>query len=350
MGVILKYGLPVLALAGFAFATWRVAQAARPLPPAKPVADPATAAFVSKIAGAGIVEARSQNIAVGTGVAGLVVSVDAAVGARVRRGDALFRLDDRDKQAELAVREAALASARAELARLEALPRPEDLPPFEARVATAESVLADARTQLALAESVQDKRAIAAQELERRSHAVQTAQAQAEESRAALTRTRAGAWVPDLAVARAAVRSAEARVEAQRVELERLIVRASIDGTVLAVNVRPGEYAPAGTNATPLMVLGDTERLHVRVDIDENDAWRFRSGMKALAFVRGNRELSVPLEFVRVDPYVIPKRSLTGESTERVDTRVLQVLFSFDPAALPVYVGQQMDVFLEAAQ
>jgi hypothetical protein len=65
--------------------------------------------------------------------------------------------------------------------------------------------------------------------------------------------------------------------------------------------------------------------------------------------VRGNRDLKTALEFVRVEPYVLPKRSLTGESTERVDTRVLQVLYAFDPRGFPVYVGQQMDVFVEAA-
>ena len=69
---------------------------------------------------------------------------------------------------------------------------------------------------------------------------------------------------------------------------------------------------------------------------------------RAEAYVRGNSDLHTTLEFVRVDPYVVPKKSLTGESTERVDTRVLQVLFRFDPRKLPVYVGQQMDVFIEA--
>ena len=123
----------------------------------------------------------------------------------------------------------------------------------------------------------------------------------------------------------------------------------TVDGEVLQVKVRPGEYAQAGPLATPLMLLGDVSKVHVRVDIDENDAWRFRPGAKAQAFVRGNRDLQAALEFVRVEPYVVPKRSLTGESTERVDTRVLQVLYSFDPRELPVYVGQQMDVFVEAA-
>jgi HlyD family secretion protein len=84
------------------------------------------------------------------------------------------------------------------------------------------------------------------------------------------------------------------------------------------------------------------------VDIDENDAWRVRQDAPAVATVRGNRDLKTNLRFVRIEPYVVPKKSLTGESTERVDTRVLQVLYSFDKGALPVYVGQQMDVFIEA--
>ena len=100
--------------------------------------------------------------------------------------------------------------------------------------------------------------------------------------------------------------------------------------------------------ATPLLLLGNVEPLHVRVDVDENDAWRVRPEAPAVAFVRGNRALETPIHFARFEPYVVPKRSLTGDTTERVDTRVLQVLYQFHPGDLPVYVGQQMDVFIEA--
>ena len=95
-------------------------------------------------------------------------------------------------------------------------------------------------------------------------------------------------------------------------------------------------------------LLGDTKFLHVRVDVDENDAWRVQPNAPALAFVRGNPDLNASLQFERFEPYVIPKVSLTGQSTERTDTRVLQVIYSFDPVVLPVYVGQQVDVFIEA--
>jgi HlyD family secretion protein len=89
--------------------------------------------------------------------------------------------------------------------------------------------------------------------------------------------------------------------------------------------------------------------LHVRVDIDENDAWRFQPCASAMASVRGNPEIKTPLQYVRTDPDVIPKTTLTGDTTQRTDTRVLQVIYSFDPASLPLYVGQLMDVFIEAA-
>jgi HlyD family secretion protein len=70
----------------------------------------------------------------------------------------------------------------------------------------------------------------------------------------------------------------------------------------------------------------------VRVDIDETETWRIHPGRAALARLRGNPEISAPLAFVRFEPYVLPKRSLTGETTERVDTRVLQAIYEFAPS------------------
>jgi hypothetical protein len=86
----------------------------------------------------------------------------------------------------------------------------------------------------------------------------------------------------------------------------------------------------------------------LRVDVDEQDASRVQPQAKAVASVRGNSSLRTTLEFVRFEPYVMPKGSLTGHSTERVDTRVLQVIYRFYPDHLPIHVGQQMDVFIES--
>jgi hypothetical protein len=96
------------------------------------------------------------------------------------------------------------------------------------------------------------------------------------------------------------------------------------------------------------MVVGAVSPLAVRVDIDENDAWRVAPGSRATANLRGNTAISFNLNFSRFEPYVVPKRSLTGESFERVDTRVLQAIFTFDRGTLPVYVGQLVDVYIES--
>jgi len=193
----------------------------------------------------------------------------------------------------------------------------------------AKSTLGDSRSLSELAESVSDRRAISKEELVRRRNTLMIAKARLES-------------------ASAQVKQAEAGLANIRTTLDRLVVRAPIEGEILQVNIRPGEFAQAGFLETPLLVLGNLDQFHVRVDIDENDAWRFDRNSKAVAYLRGNRDFKANLVLAYVEPYVIPKKSLTGDSTERVDARVLQAVYSFERDQLPVYVGQQMDVFIEA--
>ncbi len=93
-------------------------------------------------------------------------------------------------------------------------------------------------------------------------------------------------------------------------------------------------------------MLGRTDQLRVRVDIDEQDIPRFKPQGEAVAMLKGNPNVKYALRFVRVEPYVIPKRSLTGENTERIDTRVLQVIYEIDSSTEGLYVGQQLDIFI----
>jgi HlyD family secretion protein len=305
-----KYTLPILAAAGFLFAAYSVVNSNKPIPVAPAVAPPASAPFKSFIAGAGIVEPKSQNIAIGTPLSGIVKTVAVKVGDKVKAGAPLFYLDDRDTRAELAVKLADLAKAKA-------------------GVSEAKASIKDTKSLSDLAEAVTDRRAISSEELLRRRNAL-------------LINT------TKLDSAEALVQQAEAALTTTQTTLARLTVQASVAGEVLQVNIRPGEFAQAGALNTPLLVLGNMDQLHVRVDIDENDAWRFDKNSKAVAYLRGNRNFKTDLVPAYVEPYVIPKKSLTGDSTEQVDTRVLQALYSFDRSQLPVYVGQQMDVFIEA--
>ena len=141
----------------------------------------------------------------------------------------------------------------------------------------------------------------------------------------------------------------KAAVAQARTEIERRLVRSPVAGRVLQVNIRAGEFAPAGATLQPLMMVGTVSTLHVRTDVDEHEAWRVKTGAPATAFVKGNKDITFPLRFVRFEPYVLPKRSLTGDSQERVDTRVLQIIYAFEPGDLPVFVGQQVDVYIDDA-
>ncbi len=346
--MIRKFVLPLLSVVGLCAAIWVVTRQNQPVPAAPPVAPPAEAPFASYVAGSALIEANTENIAIGTNVSGIVTEIAVKPGSRVQAGDPLFKIDDRSLRAQREVQRSALRLAREQLARLAAQPRPEEIPPAEARVEEARAALADARSQLDLWDSVADKRAVSQDELNRRRYAAQVAAARLRQSETQLALLKAGTWKPDIEIATAQVEAAEAQLRQTETEIERLTVRAPVAGEVLQVKIRLGEYALAGVLQTPLMLIGNLDPLHVRVDVDENDAWRVRPGAPAMAFVRGNRDLKTPLRFVRIEPYVVPKRSLTGDSTERVDTRVLQILYSFDRTALPVFVGQQMDVFIEA--
>lgn len=341
-----KLGLPALALVALIFAVsaawrWRTVKKSTAPPEAPPIAG-----FKHTIGAVGLVEASSENISISTAVSGLVVKVYVEAGDRVNAGQYLFSLDDRDLKAELLTRRATLEAARDRLAKLEQSPRAEEIPPAEARVREAEAALADAAVQQKLIESVSDRRAIREEDLQRRRQATRAAEAKLDEAKAALALLKAGAWAPDLKIAKAEVTTAEAQVKRLETDIERLTMRAPVAGEILQVNVRAGEYAQVGTLARPLIVMGDTSRLNLRVDVDENEGWKVRADAPAQAAERGNSNQKVALEFVRFEPYVIPKKSLTGDSTERVDTRVLQVIYRFKDSKVPFRVGQQMDVFI----
>jgi HlyD family secretion protein len=345
--MIRKYLLPVLSVAGLVFAIWMMKQAAKPIPAGKPVSDPPRSPFANKISGSGIVEASTRNISVGSHVPGIVAKVFVSVGKRVKAGDPLFALDERKQQADLVVKEATLTEARARLAKLKQAPRAEDLPPARARVKEAEANLEDALHQLQIGEKLKDVRAIAIDDVIKRQYAVDAAEARLNQAKADLKLLEAGSWKPDIDIATANVAAAEADVEGARVEIGRLTVRAPVEGDILQVNVRPGEYAPSGATSDPLIMLGNLDKFHVRVDIDENDAWRFQLEAPAVAYIRGNPQFKTDLTFEYVETYVVPKRSLTGDSTERVDTRVMQVVYSFKRGKLPIYPGQLMDVYID---
>ena len=309
--------LPVLAIIGLllaAFLIWRG------LPDRKleePEETPARAtgalADAPRVAGAGVVEPSSEVIDLGTALSGLVTAVLVRPGDYVSRGQPLFRVDDRDVRARLLEADAAISEAGAAI--------------VEARAAEAA-----AARQLALYRSIADPAAVSRSEIIRADG--------------------------EAAVARGRRQLAEARLDAARaarnrasVERSRLTVAAPSSGEILAVDVRPGEFVQAGqqgSNSTPYIQMGETRPLHVRIDIDEDEATRVALGSAAVVSPRGAADRQVRARFVRAEPQVVPKRSLTNSAAERVDVRVLQLIYELPPTDGLFRVGQQVDAFIAA--
>ncbi len=344
-----KFVLPLIAAIGVSYAVMHVVKAQHTPPTPPPPVEPARSPFTTTVAATGLVEPRTENISIGSHASGIVDRVLVTVGQRVKVGDALFRLDDRALKAELSTRKAMLEASQAKLDRLQKMPRLEELPPAQAKVKEAEANLSWERDQWQRARKLASGRAIAEEDMTRREQAFRMAEQQLVRAKADFDLVNAGAWLPDITIAKADVEQAKALLQQTETELDRLCMRASVDGEVLQVNIRPGEFV-AVAGGRPLIVLGDVHGLHLRVDIDEHDIFRFDPTQPAHAMVRGNMKHQVELKFVRVEPYVIPKKSLTGDTSERVDTRILQVIYAVEAkeASPRLYVGQQMDVFVEA--
>ena len=341
--------LPMVALAGFSYAVFSVVKAREVAPASVPLMTPPTQdSFKRTIAGAGIIEARLENIPVGSPVQGVVWELFVKVKDRVKKGDPLFRIDDRELKAELEVREASLASAIASARRAEAAPISGDVATAEAAVEEARAKVNDAESAAGRTERLYQRQMGTAADYDKDRYTFQAAKATLAKNQADLQRLKV-TWEADKLVSQAAVSMADSQVRSTKIQLERLVVRALADGEILQVNVRPGQLAASLWNQG-LVVIGDSNRLHVRVDVDENDVPLFDPKAKAIATLKGRPSVRFDLIPFKVEPYVIPKKSLTGDNSERVDTRVLQVVYSLpDDRQMPLYIGQQMDAYIESA-
>lgn len=283
-----------IAIAGIVGGIWMMYIFTKPPEPVKREILPAYNPFADSIGASGLVEAANENVSIGVPVSALVTDVYTLVWDPVKKGQPLFQLDTRDLTAQLDIQKSAEKIAEAQVIRLQ--------------------------DQLKRLQSAKDPRAVSREDVKTREN--------------------------DVAVAQAQLMRAQTEVKNMEVLIDRMTIRAPKDGVIIQRNIRPGEYVT--TNASPPpMVLGDLEHLQIRVDVDENNASRIDAQADAVAYPKNNTTRKIPLKFSRIEPYVIPKKSLTGLSDERVDTRVLQVIYTLDqPKEYPLYVGQQVDVFI----
>ncbi len=297
-----------LALIGIV-AIARLTMEFRKAPPAPaPFAEPARSPYTNTVAATGIIEASRENVRIGTSKPGLITRVHVEVGSRVQTGAPLIQLDDREARAKVVTSRAQVEALRASL--------------------KADQVMvADATDQFARVEKLRKENVASDDERTRKEFQLQN-------------------WQARVVKLEADIRATEAIAAQAETELAVLSIRAPRDGTILQVNTRAGEFAETKP-AEPLMILGEIDQLQIRADVDEQNAPLVVTNQPAVAFLKGSTQNPLPLRFVRIEPYVIPKKSLTGDSSERVDTRVLQIIYALDNARVPLYVGQQVDVFIQ---
>ena len=308
--------LPVIALIGLVIAAVYIAsgQPSREMatPDRAPPRAPEALANEARVAGSGIVEPSSETIQIGTALSGLVTGLSVQPGDFVEQGQPLFTVDTRSLRANLSEANAAIAEARAAIA--------------EARTARNTS-----REQLQLYRNVSDPAAVSRAEVIRAEGEVSAAQER-------------------LQLAQARLNAAQARAGSVQTELSRAVVRAPMAGEILAVNIRPGEYlSTQGGGSQPFIEMGETRPLHVRIDIDEEQAPRVDLGAPATVSPRGAAGNQVRASFVRAEPQVVPKRQLTNSAQERVDVRVLQLIYALPESGRDDFrVGQQVDAYIPA--
>ena len=340
--------LPIISVLGIGLAVYLVYKQSRPAPNAPPSGQPTKSPFSNRVAGSGLVEPATEIMNIGTSISGTVQSISVKEGQLLKKGDILFTIDQRDTMAQLGAAKAKLEVATRKVEQLKSMPRVEDVDRAKAIVAQRQSALDDATLRLQRLNAVEDQSAISANEKPTRMFEMNLTTARLAEAQSELAKLMKGTYPEDLAVAVAEAKVADADVGMLQTDLAQSEVKAPIDGTVLRVNARAGEFAAAGTLREGLVVMGQLTPLHIRVDVDELDAWRFDPKGKAVAVLRGGKIVEFPIEYVRTVPGVIPKRTLTGENSERIDTRVMEMIYRFQQDNPQVLPGQLLDVYIDS--
>jgi HlyD family secretion protein len=334
-------------------------------PPQPPAFTPASNPYAKGIYANGIIESyqgSGQNIAIYPEVAGPITKVLVGEGQSVRQGDPLASIDASVQQHTVAQQKAQAEAARALLEELRAQPRPQSLEVARAQMEAAAATLHQLQDQLAKQRRSYeiDPRSVSKDVLDNAINAANVGAANLEVARRQYELARAGAWVFDVRNQEKLADALAKQHEASNAVLQKYTVRAPVDGVVLSIAAAIGSYvSPQGTFGSytqslgPVIVMSSAQQyLGVRVYVDEILVHRLPPPAKLVAQmqIRGT-EVKVPLEFVRVQPYVTPKIELSNQRQERVDLRVLPVMFRFlMPNDLKVYPGQLVDVYIGAKE
>lgn len=352
------FALAFIGILGGGFAAYRAGQTQPPQPPAfKPATNPYSAGIYAN----GIVESdqpTGENINVYPEVSGTVKQILVSEGQQVTAGTPLLLIDDSIQRATVEQLEAQADAAATVLEELGAQPRKENLEVAEAQVRAGQAALKTAQDALAKQKAAYglNPKSISKDGLDSAANAVAVAQANLDVAQKQCDLVKAGAWAYDIENQQRQQRALIKARDAANALLAKYTLRAPRNGIVLAILPAVGSFVSAqGSYETytqgmgPVLVLGSAQaQLNVRCYVDEILVPRLPdpAKMKAQMTVRGSNA-SIPLTYVRTQPLVSPKIELSNQRLERVDVRVLPVIFRLDkPKGMNLYPGQLVDVYI----
>jgi HlyD family secretion protein len=330
-------------------------------PPLPPAFTPPTNPFPSGIYAEGIVESdqpSGENINIYPEVADTVKTISVTEGQEVRKGAPLLLIDDSVQRATVEQQHSQWQAALTVLDELRAQPRKENLDVAKAQVDAAQASLKTTQDELLKQQTAYDlnPKSISKDALDSAANAAAVAKANLEVAQKNYDLTKAGAWIYDITNQEKQANGLEKAYLSSSALLAKYTLVAPRDGLVLSINVTPGSfvsnqgaYDQYTEGATPVIALGSPQGwLNVRCYVDEILVPRLPkpSLMKAQMSVRGSNA-KILMQYVRVQPFVGPKIELADERTERVDVRVLPLIFRVKkPPDMNLYPGELVDVYI----
>ena len=357
--------LVILSIVGTVIAVYSANVFSRRPPAQSPVFNPAANPYANGIYANGIVESlqtEGENINIYPEVSGPITKILVSEGEQVTKGTPLLTIDDSVQRATAEQQKAQAAAALTLLNELKAQPRPETLDVAEAQVGYAKATLKSAQDTLDKQERsyALDPRSVSLDVLDNARNAASVAKSNLKVAQKQYDLTKAGAWSYDIENQQKQYDALSKSYQASAALLSKYTITAPMDGLVLSIESAVGSYVSSqgayGTYTegfSPLLVMGTSQNhLEVRCYIDEILVHRLPepSKMTAKMFIQGT-DISIPLTFERLQPYVSPKIELSNQREERVDVRVLPVIFQFEkPKDLNLFPGQLVDVYIGQKQ
>ena len=198
-----------------------------------------------------------------------IASILAREGDRVRRGQALARLDSRALEVRLRQAQAERRRAQAILAERESGPRPERIAAARARALELERRLELSRLQANRRRELLERQAISREEMDRVKYESQALEASLASANAELEELRNGTRAEHLEEQRAVFASLDAQVAAIQLELDKSLLKAPYAGRLSERLAEVGDFVQPG--APVFRILGD-DRREVRIGVSPEQA------------------------------------------------------------------------------